>query len=140
MTKKLNLIGLKGHLNHRADGVGIAIEVANIIADADKFLPTAYQFIGCDCVDVARLNLGGYPVDVWVDDNGLLNQADPHLGGLLGWLIVDDDGNQIPLAGALVFASCNDEGETVDCPPIDIGALMEQERITPISIPEASFH
>lgn len=51
-------------------------------------------------------------VDLWVDDNGLLVNPNPH--GYFAWCEAPHD--PYPLAGCGLVLGSTDDGETVDCP------------------------
>lgn len=80
------------------------IDVENIsvgVVDANG-LDDYYKYIGCRCIDIVRRKIGGLPVEIVCDDEGLLVE-NPKLSAL------DMDG-QPTLFGNLLIAS----GRVVD--------------------------
>lgn len=67
-------------------------------------LKNFYSFIQCSTIDITQC----HGIDVICDDEGLLKPHHPSL------IIVDDSGKMVGyLAGALIFAGHDQEGETI---------------------------
>lgn len=77
--------------------------------DEKGFLEACYRFIGCDLVDVVRAETcDGTPVDIWIDDSGLLVR-DPQPS------IVNEATGSVWTVGRVVIAG-RDGPETVSVP------------------------
>lgn len=78
----------------------------------NNHLASLYKYIGCSCIDVVYLaEYDDHSVDMFVDDEGLLNESPLNqyfLRAYRNGLCVS------PLAGVGVVTRSNDEGETVD--------------------------
>lgn len=77
-------------------------------------LDDMYKIIGCETVDVVRLENN---IDIWVDDEGLLKKN----------VIteIEINGREYQLAGRLLFMSSNKEGETVPLTNKQVEYLMD---------------
>ena len=95
-----------------------------------------YQAIDCRTVDIVTVLLDEQVIDIVVDDEGLMKPNNAPQDTILGYVITDDMGYEFPLAGVIVLAGSNDEGETISCPltPEQITQLIEDDRIRTVGI------
>lgn len=94
-----------------------------------KNLDDFYREIGCSCIDIASLSIGGKTFDIFVDDEGLLkDDAGEHISA-----IAMEDGSFLPqLVGTLVFANHDAAGNTTDLSLDD--TLLISSKICPVEI------
>lgn len=102
--------------------------------DRKDALPALYKAIGCNLVDAVELVLCGKPVTLWVNDEGLFQPheiASEEIGHsvTMGWVIKDDRGIEVRLAGNIVFSGIDEKGNTVESPLTgsEIESLLQKQ-------------
>ena len=78
-----------------------------------------HKMLDCDCLDIGHIGMyKGHPIDVWVDDSGLMRKPMPPL---FRWLEYPN-----PLAGYGLVLSSDANGESIstNIPRSDTGRLI----------------
>ena len=76
-----------------------------------------YDHIKCDCIDIARREIGGTYYDIIVDDEGLFKER-------LSITALNSDGQPM-LVGTLLFANHDEEGNTTSLSADDVEKIMD---------------
>ncbi len=84
------------------------------IDEADT-LNEYYQLLGCQCIDMVAIDVGGYSYDVVCDDEGLFREP------MVPTLYISEE--QV-LFGTLAFVKIDEEGYTVGLEKEDIERLL----------------
>ena len=107
----LNLLKISAQTNAQTREANLSIEPLSI--DKENSLQGFYEAIGCRAIDIVSTTINSADVDLIVDDEGLLQPVPEEKDGLDGFLFLDDYGNEIPLAGVVLVAAVNQDGETI---------------------------
>jgi hypothetical protein len=88
--------------------------VATVVDLGENTLKGFYEHIGCQWVDVVRLDPDkGF--DMWIDDEGAV-VAEPVVNVVATGIARQHGFDWQPYYGTVVFAASNDEGDTIDLP------------------------
>lgn len=80
-------------------------------------LEDMYKLLNCNMVELVRLDNN---IDAWVDEEGLLKSNNPVHEFSIG-------GNEVSLAGRVLFLSSNDEGDTIGLTDEQVDWLLSVE-------------
>lgn len=114
----------------RLDEYGIAELVAFTRGDG----PQVNTLLNCRCADVVRLAQG---LDMWVDDEGLM-VAEPMVNEVATRIARAYGFGFQPYVGPVLFASVDDEGETVGLTSGQISSLMATVNVRGAVVLDAS--
>ena len=104
-----------------SDQILLAVDCLHV--DREKSLQTYYAALDCRAIDIVSATIHGVDVDLIVDDEGLLHQPPEGREMLDGFVFHDDHGNAIPLAGSVLVAAVNEDGETI-APRVDRDGII----------------
>ncbi len=96
------------------DRTALETHIRNI-DDTDK-LDEYYRYLGCQCIDMATIDVGGHAYDVICDDEALLRQP------LIPSLYISEE--QV-FFGSLAFVKDDEEGESVGLDREDLIRLLD---------------
>ena len=90
------------------------------VVETDGSLKSIYKMCHCRCIDIACRNVGGFYLDFFVDDEGLLVENPKAT-------VFDHLGNPM-LAGSVVVLASDEEGGTIGLTDEQVRALEEATR------------
>lgn len=104
-------------------------EVIDLPEDTRAWLDAAYKAIGCTAVDrvcVIHTGPGRHGMDMWVDDEGLLNGAKPNIvAGTMLYTLTNREQSQ-PIMGDVIFTGgCDSEGDSLPLTKIQDAILSD---------------